>query len=230
MYNYPVRFDGDIIITDPCYIINSDNEVYVPDPDPRDYYSKVRMVGEYPVRPDESMYEDMVEIDPECIIDPYEKSVATTCKLITGSYMVSPTFRKENAAYFKAYSDCRALCNDDWDFCEYGDNMSILGFTNHLSDRTLYGDWSCTTFDRDTGEDIGKFCADSGMVGVFLLDEVLRYNPHYNNHIHKKWTTTWIKDFHGEVELVVNTDPEGEEYVEVIGRGNINFVGRQTGF
>ena len=26
MYNTRIRFDGDIIITDPCYIMNPDNE------------------------------------------------------------------------------------------------------------------------------------------------------------------------------------------------------------
>lgn len=88
---------------------------------------------------------------------------------------------------------------------------------------------SCTTFNSDTKEPIGKFCADAGMVAVFLLDEVLKYNP----------------DFDGEVNFeVIHTEglyeedtfwcKKGEKWeddsIQVIGRGNINFVGMQTGF
>ena len=108
------------------------------------------------------------------------------------------------------------------------------------------------TFNLDTGEAIGEFCADTRMVGVFLLDEVLRYNPDFNLHEKKLWTTTLIKDFKGTVQFVVlrtegvhEEDTEfwkrGETWVdysvEVIGHGinkvtgdPINFVGKQTGF
>ena len=65
------------------------------------------------------------------------------------------------------------------------------------------------------------------MVGVFLLDEILKYNPDFDYHINKKWTTTLIKDFDGEVYFDVD---ENEDEVKVVGKGNINFVGRQTGF
>ena len=38
----------------------------------------------------------------------------------------------------------------------------------YIARDTIYGDWSCTTFNTDTKEAIGKFCADSGMVAVIF--------------------------------------------------------------
>lgn len=141
--------------------------------------------------------------------------------------------------------------DDDWATCAYGENMEALGVTHYMTRDTLYGDWSCTTFDTDTKEAIGEFCADAGLVSVFLLDEVLKYNPDYDWHITKPFTATVIKDFKGTVEFAVkhiegyyeeDTDywKKGEywEYyvLEVVGHGinkvtgkPINFVGKQTG-
>lgn len=137
------------------------------------------------------------------------------------------------------------ICKDgDWHRCNCGDNMEILGINTYICRDTIYGDWSCTTFNSDTGKDIGGFCADAGMVAVFLLDEVLKYNLGFDYHIERPWTTTLIKDFDGEVNFeVIHTEGEYEEdteywnkgdkwendEVQVIGRGNINFVGKQTG-
>ena len=141
--------------------------------------------------------------------------------------------------------------DDDWATCAYGEDMEALGITHYMTRDTLYGDWSCTTFDTDTKEAIGEFCADAGLVSVFLLDEVLKYNPEFDYHLKNKWMVTWIKDFKGTVEFVVkhvegyyeeDTDywKKGdywEDYVlEVVGHGinkvtgkPINFVGKQTG-
>jgi hypothetical protein len=80
---------------------------------------------------------------------------------------------------------------------------------------------------------------------------VLKYNPSYDDHIKKDWTTTWIKDFKGTVQFVVKETrwtldhdtfygKKGDEHVdysvEVVGHGvnkktnkPINFVGKQTG-
>ena len=141
--------------------------------------------------------------------------------------------------------------DDDWVTCNYGENMEALGITHYMTRDTLQGDWSCTTFDTDTEEAIGEFCADAGLVSVFLLDEVLKYNPGYDWHITKPFTVTMIKDFKGTVIFAVkhidgyyeeDTDywKKGDywEYyvLEVVGHGinkvtgkPINFVGKQTG-
>ena len=122
--------------------------------------------------------------------------------------------------------------------------MKALGIKNYLCRDTIYGDWSCTTFNSDTKETIGEFCADAGMVAVFLLDEVLAYNPDFDWYESRPWTTTLIKDFDGDIEIkVIHTEGvynydtkwhcKGDKWendeVRVIGVGNINFETHQTG-
>jgi hypothetical protein len=136
-------------------------------------------------------------------------------------------------------SEENELTRNDWEACEYGDNMEVLGINNYLTSETEYGDWSCTTINKDTNTSIGNFCADAGLVSVFLLEEVLKYNPDFDYHINNKHTTTLIKDFDGDVEITHRDfkyfdEEENEEYddreVSVIGKGNINFYTTQTGF
>jgi hypothetical protein len=134
--------------------------------------------------------------------------------------------------------DENQMTKDDWEECNYGENMEALGIKNYLTRETIYGDWSCTTYNKDTGEEIGKFGADAGLVSVFLLSEVLAYNPDFDYHISKPWTTTLIKDFDGYIRIreidVVNEYTSiidgGKKEVRVIGEGNINFFTTQTGF
>lgn len=140
----------------------------------------------------------------------------------------------------------------DWHKCECGYEMETLGVNHYMTRDTIYGDWSCTTYNSDSGEEIGKFCADAGLVSVFLLDEILKYNPEFDYHTEKPWTTTLIKDFKGTVQFVVKRTEgvyeDTTEYykkgdtwtydsVEIVGHGinkltgePINFVGKQTGF
>lgn len=104
---------------------------------------------------------------------------------------------------------------DDWERCEYGKEMENLGFKNYMTRDTIYGDWSCTTFDSVSGEPIGHFCADAGLVSVFLLEDILRYNPEYNDYLEKKWTATWIPNFKGAVQFIVeHTEGTFEEDTE----------------
>lgn len=135
--------------------------------------------------------------------------------------------------------------SDDWTKCGCGDFMENLGIKNYLCRDTIYGDWSCTTFNLDTKKEIGKFCADAGLVAVFLLDEVLAYNPDFDWYESKPWTTTLIRDFDGDIEMKVihiegiyDEDTEwyekGEkwtdDFLSVVGTGNINFETHQTRF
>ena len=121
--------------------------------------------------------------------------------------------------------------------------MGALGLKHYMSRSTIYGDWSCTTFNSDTKEPIGKFCADAGMVGVFDLNEVLEYNPEYDDYTEKNWCVTLIKDFKGAVQFIVEEKKymyDGKQYVDcvvrVVGRGvnkvtgeTLNFITSQTG-
>lgn len=103
---------------------------------------------------------------------------------------------------------------DDWDHCEYGENMEALGINNYINSSTGYGDWSCEVKDN-SGDIIGNFCADSGQVAIFLIEEVLNYNPLFDYHLNRPHTTTLIQGFNGTVDVCFDSD--GIAYV--IGEG-----------
>lgn len=129
---------------------------------------------------------------------------------------------------------------NDWENCKYGQEMETFGIHTYLTRDTIFGDWSCSTINADTGKQIGSFCADAGMVSVFLLDEVLKYNPGFDYHKKREWTTTLIEDFHGTIKICVekienSSDNAGNDgldemnrEVRVIGTGNVNFYTTQT--
>lgn len=115
--------------------------------------------------------------------------------------------------------------------------------TNYIWEDTLYGDWGCTTLELkdecqnkyysdlgvyDIKSELGNFCADSGQVGVFLLEEVLKFNPEFDKFIEDHdWCVTVIEDFDGEVEYCISEE-DGDESAYIRGCGNINFVTMQT--
>lgn len=209
----PMEFDGDIIITDPCYIMKEPNEEGKPQW--KDYMRR-------------DSYEGLSKDELEAcgFFDDYD------------------ALRKAQESWDDEHPD-------DWEVCEYGECMDKLGINHFMTRGTIYGDWSCTTYNTDTRRKIGSFCADAGLVSVILLKDVLKYNPSYDDHINKKWTTTWIKNFKGTVQFVVKETrwtldhdesygKKGDEFVdysvEVVGHGinkktnkAINFVGKQTG-
>lgn len=202
----------DIIITDPCYIINHDNDRDIPyevAPYKWEDYDLVKqngwIKGEMNIRQSYAAYMKKKEYDE--LVEKWKKDHE-----------------------LEGYSS-------DWAKCDWGNNMEVLGITKYLVRDTIYGDWSCTTFNSDNKEPIGEFCADAGMVGVFSLKEILAYNPKFDYHLTKKWTTTLIKNFTGdvwdEVEEVKYKDDDGEEMtdyeVHIVGKGNVNFITKQTG-
>lgn len=223
MYNTPIRFDGDIIITDPCYIINDDNTVHDPCPHWSDYVTHPSSNKFFFPKP-----ENYPDCRPKTVLDcttEIDRLEVVHLNNPENPIMFSPMLRAELDAYYKACDEYNSQPHDDWDRCDGGNSMEVLGITTYLCDSTIYGDWSCTTFNSDTKKKIGEFCADGGMVAVFLLDEVLKYNPNFDYHLERPWTTTLINDFHGTVELECKDDE-----VRVVGKGNVNFIGTQTGF
>jgi hypothetical protein len=120
---------------------------------------------------------------------------------------------------------------DDWCKCEYGSKMEALGsFTTdkYATADTIFGDWGCTTYDTDSKEEIGNFCADAGLVSVFSLKQVQEYNPEYNP-TERPWCVTLIKNFTGDVTLKVKFDEETCEFVRYVeGKGSVNFIGTQS--
>ena len=208
-------FKGTIVITDPCYIIRK-----------------------CPIKcPNEEDFELPESIDSKPFND-YSTSEELAYK----------------AALDKYFEESRKY--DDWDKCNYGENMGVLGIHNYISESTIYGDWGCTTYQTeeepkellesilrvlnnnledgeyrelsipDEGKVIGGFCADAGLVGVFLLDEILAYNPDWKYWIEEhSWCATIIEDFEGEVEYYI--DKVNKE-AHIVGTGNINFYTAQT--
>jgi hypothetical protein len=112
-------------------------------------------------------------------------------------------------------------------------NFEESGPYDFIMRSTLYGDWSCTTVDTDTGEKLGDFCADAGMVAVFEMEDLKKYNPEMEDWCKEhSWCATVIPNFTGDVQIKVGIS-EGKYYdfyCYVEGRGNINFRGFQTGF
>lgn len=229
MYNTPIKFDGDIIITDPCYIVK-ENDNFDDMPYWWDYLSKQKTVvdengTEQHIYPKASDYPDCKVSYCCALFTEDEAKDIIASGILPESYFykeVSEQMEKELAAYNKATFKWNKDHEDDWDKCGFGEHMERLGFTAFLSDDTIYGDWDCEVVNTDTKEKIGEFCADAGMVGVFLLDEVMKNNPEYEPAYHN---ATVIKDFHGTVEL-----RQDGENVKVVGVGNVNFESRQSGY
>lgn len=147
----------------------------------------------------------------------------------------------------KQYTEWRNEHND-WRKCKYGSNMEALGISTYFTEDTIYRDWDCSTYKiaedpykvinnfveaEEKGEDyridcfkLGDFCADAGLVSVFLLDEVRKYNTDIDKWITShSWCVTTIPDFDGEVNYYVDKNKEAH----IIGIGNINFFTTQTG-
>ncbi len=217
-----MKFKGDIIITDPCYICKDKEEVgdY---PIEKDYFS-------YNKEEDYPDYRKLSEEEINKLVERYGVLIKKIARKI-GIYK-SNQYQSESEKYESALQKYREDNVSDWELCNFGENMEELGIKNYICRDTLYGDWSCTTYTSDNHKVLGRFCADAGMVGVFLLDEVLKYNPDFDYHIERPWTTTLIKDFDGEIdfEIVHTKDDEYEDdSVSVVGKGNINFETHQTG-
>lgn len=273
-FNTPVRFDGDIIITDPCYLMRQNSRPdYTKAPHWWDFVSKVTYeeitdsngktfkrynipeATDYPDCRDKTMQDYIDEVsrnnenyyEGELTLSDIKKRAEMNFRIALlkdDKPQFSPTLNAEWEAYYKAEEEWKENNVSDWQRCEYGDNMGVLGFTTSLVTSTLYGDWGCTTYKLDSlgrkNKKIGSFCADAGLVGVFYLNEILKYNPDYNDHLDKDgWCATWIKDFHGEVmvqTLPINKYrqypdrvPNGwDDEARVVGTGNINFIGCQT--
>ena len=125
---------------------------------------------------------------------------------------------------------------EDWDKCEYGYNFEVFGIKDYMTADTLYGDWGCHVFNIDTKEVIGQFCADAGLVSVINLDELKKYNPNIEKWVEDhNWCATIIRNFKGRVyfrtyEETYNYNGEDwvDNFLQVEGIGNVNFVGKQT--
>lgn len=211
-----MKFKGTIIITDPCYVIKDTEE-------------RLREAGitvKFPhFNDDEKAYAEAVRKWRE-LVHPYDDWRNCNCgdnmeKLGFTTFISKPTI----------YGDwsCTTYSTPCTDVKNQVEKINEL--CNKLYE-TEEGSKEYQFYDEEiiketsTLKDIGHFCADAGMVAVFLLDEVLKYNPDFEKWIGKhSWCVTTIPDFDGDIQYYVDNDNNAH----IIGKGNINFFTSQTG-
>lgn len=134
---------------------------------------------------------------------------------------------------------CYFIRDENWDkFCSGEMDEILQSLPNMMFRDNLWGDWSCGVFSNN--KKIGEFCADSGMVCVVCIDEVMKFNPNFDYFETKPWTTTIIKNFKGTIKfqiLLYNEDGEEDYELQVVGEGinkitgePLNFFSTMTGF
>ena len=204
----PVEFDGDIIITDPCYIMRPFDRST--EPKWEDYMGTEDYTGK-----SQKELKEMGFFEKHARLDEAQ--------------------RKWNNEHPR-----------DWELCNYGDNMEVFGFGTYMTRDTIYGDWGCSVFDTISEKKIGSFCADAGLVSVFHLADVMKYNPDYNDITNAPHCVTLIKDFKGTVQFIVTEhtgvykhdigttvkagDPWIEYCVSVVGKGINKVTGKPLHF
>lgn len=173
--------------------------------------------------------------DPYHIVQKYEDKIPTfeNWPGLDGVTVKTPFINYTESQFeaYKRFDNARNVALekykgklDDWIRCGYGSDMSVLGFKNYICGSTLYGNLQYATYNTVTNEPIGKFCVDSGQVAVFVLDEVLKYNPLYSFDMKNTNSVAIIKNFSGKVDFKIKNYENGLKSLNVIGIGTINFL------
>lgn len=90
---------------------------------------------------------------------------------------------------------------DDWKKCGYGDHMEVLGLKTSLSALVTEGEEDLCAWSPDGKTCYGTFVTDSGVATAFVLEEILRYDPTFDEHTECPENALWIPGFDGEVEV-----------------------------
>jgi len=208
-----MKFKGDIIITDPCYIMKHDDSSDR-DWDKCNYGSNMEKLGITHYLTADTEYGDW------------------SCTTVKDDPASQKLIEDLNRMYFKFFHDYN--------------NPEVYKDSEYRRQMYKEYDEKREKIIEESGLVLGRFCADAGLVSVFLLDEILAYNPKYDDHINHPHCATLIKDFDGDIEIThriiesrvdpedrIDEDDEDEtemsEEVSVIGKGNINFYTTQTG-
>lgn len=110
---------------------------------------------------------------------------------------------------------------EDWKKCAYGDDMAALGFSTCLTALVTEGEEDLAAYDPETDAFLGSFVSDSGVACAFLLEEILRYAPEFDEHIACPENALWIPGFDGEIAV----EGDGEDQ-HLAGTGSHPFVTR----
>lgn len=90
---------------------------------------------------------------------------------------------------------------EDWRRCGYGDHMERLGFSTVLSALVTEGEEDLCAVHPTTGAFYGTFVTDSGVAAAFLMEEILQYDPTFDEHVACPENVLWIRGFDGEVTV-----------------------------
>lgn len=113
---------------------------------------------------------------------------------------------------------------DDWELCEYGEQLGKLGFSDYLL--IDFPDDPQVVINEATQEVLGGICQDSGIIAVVYKNELEAYNSDYEKSFFSKDNRTIIENFEGEIEyktVPVVIDGYEDEDTIISGNGNINF-------
>lgn len=223
-----MKFKGTIIITDPCYIINDYSEqgpTFVTWPGLEGLKSST-LFSDYS-KAQRKAYNKLLKAKEKFRkeYDDWVKCNEGTNMEILGinHYMIKSTIYGDWSCNVYAIDDPKKAIEDiakmhKWYSKHSTPNISeeerfqLITELHNMYDKINYKYY------------IGEFCADSGLVSVFLLDEVLSYNPNFLEWAEDHpWCVTLIKDFDGEIEYYIDT--EGDAHI--IGTGSINFFTTQ---
>lgn len=100
------------------------------------------------------------------------------------------------------------MFKDDWKACLQGKNMEKLGIRHYITHSTLRGD--CSYEIKMQNGRISECCTDSGIIGVFLFDEIMDYNCKID-FVERPWSCTMIENFKGYIHFSIINNGTGEE-------------------
>lgn len=129
-----MRFKGNIIITDPCYICKEKKEVgeY---PKAKDYFSHSR----------EKYYPDYRKMDENEIKALEEDTGFPEQFLLYEWTHKSDQYEEEKQKYDAALQEYRKNNVSDWKLCNYGEDMEVLGIENYIC-RDLFDNLKLSSF------------------------------------------------------------------------------------
>lgn len=249
--NEELAFNNEtLIITDPCYVVPHDTE----ENNSNKWNEMLNLIES--AEPELSIYvwnapinEFISDLDFDLLLEVNRLKGKGTDQ----EYLAEVNNRLREEADKLLKSILNAYENPDYTLCSVPymkghqnsyilpskNSLTSLGISKSLVGSTIYGDWSCTTIDVATNEVIGQFCADAGMYIIASLEDILKYNPGFEEWRDKHpWCVTTIPNFSGWVEvtpvLYSYTHKEGmtslEKSIRINGYGSINFTTRQSGF
>lgn len=107
----------------------------------------------------------------------------------------------------------------DWKKSGYGDHMEKLGLKTSLSALVTEGEEDLCALSPDGKTFFGTFVTDSGVATAFLLEEILGYDPTFDEHTECPENALWIPGFDGEITVLGDGEDQWFE-----GSGSHNFT------